>query len=274
MSQQQSKYKGQAPVKMVCIHELFERQVERTPDAVAVVFDEERVSYGELNRRANQLAHYLRRLGVGPETQVGILLERSVQMIVGLLGVLKAGCAYVPLDPRYPAERLAFMIADAELKVLITQAGWPERLDHTHVNEVVEIEKENWVGEGTENPAVGVQSGNLAYVIYTSGSTGRPKGVAIEHHSAVTLLHWARESFSAEELQGVLAATSICFDLSVFELFAPLSWGGQVILAENALALPHLAAKGEIRLINTVPSVLSELVRLGELPAGVRMVNL
>ena len=292
----------------ICIHELFEEQVTRTPENVAVVFDETRISYRELNQRANQVAHYLRRLGVGPEMRVGILLDRSLEMIVVMLGVLKAGGAYVPLDPRYPAERLAFMIEDAALKVLLTQAGWRERLGDSAVSQVIEIDEVNWSDEGTENPQVDVTSdtlrsaggspavasqcatpelrasrprsegyvtsGNLAYVIYTSGSTGRPKGVAIEHRSAVTLLHWARETFAEEELQGVLASTSICFDLSVFELFAPLSWGGQVILAENALALPTLAAKEEVRLINTVPSVLSELVRIAELPAGVRVVNL
>src|SRR5215217_1964251 len=272
----QPKYPTTGTIEMhdVCIHELFESQVARTPEAVAVVFAAERVSYRELNERANQLAHYLRRLGVGPEVQVGILLERSVQMLVALLAVLKAGGAYVPLDPRYPAERLAFMIGDADVKVLLTQAGWQERLGSSAVSRVIEIEEEKWGGEGTENLQAEVGSGNLAYVIYTSGSTGRPKGVAIAHQSAVTLLHWARETYAAEELHGVLAATSICFDLSVFEIFAPLSWGGQVILAENVLALPGLAARAEVRLLNTVPSVLGELVRLGELPAGVRVVNL
>ncbi len=265
----------------VCIHELFARQAARTPQAVAVVFQETRVTYDELNSRANQLAHHLRHVGVGPEVQVGILLERSVEMIVCLLGILKAGGAYVPLDPNYPTERLAFMIEDAELKVLLTQESWRERLGSTTVDAVIEISRtgipacqESWRQEPTANPQVQVTPGNLAYVIYTSGSTGRPKGVAIEHRSAVTLLHWASETYSAAELQGVLAATSICFDLSVFELFAPLSWGGQVILAENALALPSLAAKSEVRLINTVPSVLSELLRLEALPAGVRVVNL
>jgi amino acid adenylation domain-containing protein len=257
-----------------CIHQLFEAQVTRTPEAVAVVFDEARLSYRELNRRANQLAHYLRRLGVGPEVQVGILLDRSLEMIIVVLGVLKAGGAYVPLDPRYPPERLAFMIEDAALKVLLTQAGWRERLGDSAVSHVIEIEEEIWHGEKQENPQVEMTSGNLAYVIYTSGSTGRPKGVAIEHHSAVTLLHWARETFAEEEFQGVLAGSSICFDLSVFELFATLSWGGQVILAENVLALPTLAAKEEVRLINTVPSVFSELLRMAELPVGVRVVTL
>ncbi|HEY0727372.1 MAG TPA: amino acid adenylation domain-containing protein, partial [Pyrinomonadaceae bacterium] len=180
----------------------------------------------------------------------------------------------VPLDPRYPAERLAFRIEDAALKVLITHAGLRDRVDGSAVSAVIEIEEEPWRGEETGNLQANVTIGNLAYVIYTSGSTGRPKGVAIEHHSAATLLHWARETFAEEELQGVLASTSICFDLSVFEIFAPLSCGGQVILAENALALPALPAKEEVRLINTVPSVLSELVRMAELPVGVRVVNL
>ncbi|HXQ70972.1 MAG TPA: condensation domain-containing protein, partial [Pyrinomonadaceae bacterium] len=206
-----------------CIHELFERQVAQTPDAVALVFHDERLSYEELNRRANQLAHYLRRLGVGPELQVGILLERSVAMIVSMLAVLKAGGAYVPLDLNYPAERLAFMIEDAALTVLITAQRLRDRVDSTAVGHVIEVEQENWRAEQTDNPQVNVTGGNLAYVIYTSGSTGRPKGVAIEHHSAATLVHWARETYSAEELQGVLASTSICFDLSVFELFVPLS---------------------------------------------------
>ena len=258
----------------VCIHELFARQAAQTPEAVAVVFHEERVTYGELNRRANQLAHHLRRLGVGAEVQVGILLERSVEMIVSMLAVLKAEGAYVPLDPNYPAERLAFMIEDAELKVLLTQEKWRERLGGIDVRHVIEIEQESWTTEKTDDLEVQVSGSNLAYVIYTSGSTGRPKGVAIAHRSATTLLSWAKETYSADELQGVLASTSICFDLSVFELFAPLSWGGQVILAENALALPNLAAKSEVRLVNTVPSVLSELLRLEPLPVEVRVVNL
>jgi amino acid adenylation domain-containing protein len=256
------------------IHELFEAQVTRTPDAVAVVWQEARVSYRELNRRANQLAHHLRRLGGGPELRVGVLLDRSVEMIVSMLAILKAGGAYVPLEPQYPADRLAFMMADAELELLITHRDWRQRVGPNAARQVIEIEQESWADAETANPAVPVRDANLAYVIYTSGSTGRPKGVAIEHHSAVTLLHWARDTYSADELHGVLASTSICFDLSVFELFAPLSWGGQVILADNALALPHLPAQEEVRLINTVPSVMSELLRLGPLPAEVRVVNL
>ncbi len=258
----------------ICIHELFERQVALTPEAVAVVFNETRLSYRELNERANQLAHYLRGVGVGPEVLVGILIGRSVEMIVGLLGVLKAGGAYVPLDPQYPAERLSFMIDDAETAVLITQADLLNRIAGAAVKQIIIVEQPDWRTESRENLSAAVRAENLAYVIYTSGSTGRPKGVAIEHHSAATLLYWARETFTSEELLGVLASTSICFDLSVFELFVPLSWGGAVILAENALALPTLNAKTEVRLINTVPSAISELVRLRAIPDQVRVVNL
>ncbi|HEV7474838.1 MAG TPA: amino acid adenylation domain-containing protein [Pyrinomonadaceae bacterium] len=265
---------GRAFPDHVCIHELFERQAARTPDAVALIFNEERISYRELNSRANQLAHYLRSVGVGPEVLVGILMERSVEMIVALFGTLKAGGAYVPLDPRYPAERLAFMIDDAETAVLITQTDLRDRVADAAVKKIIVTEQPIWRDESVENPSAAVSADNLAYVIYTSGSTGRPKGVAIEHHSAATLLHWAREEFKPEELQGVLASTSICFDLSVFELFVPLSWGGTVILAENALALPSLPAKAEVRLVNTVPSAINELMRMGAIPEQVRVVNL
>jgi amino acid adenylation domain-containing protein len=257
----------------LCLHQLFERQAERTPAAVALVFDEARLSYTELNRKANRLAHRLRRMGVGPEVRVGVLLDRSPEMVAGLLGILKAGGAYVPLDPAYPADRLAFMIEDAGIEVLLTQ----ERLSGTVVAGPrllqLDAEQESIAEEPGENLSSLASSGNLAYLIYTSGSTGRPKGVAIEHHSSVELLSWAGEIFSAEELQGVLASTSISFDLSVFELFLPLSRGGKVVLAESALALPSLVAFEELTLINTVPSAMAALVS-GALPPKLRTVNL
>lgn len=260
--------------QQISMHELFEMQVERTPEATAVVFHEARVSYRELNHRANQVARYLRRVGVGPEVRVGILLERSVEMIVSLLGVLKAGGAYVPLAPQYPQERLAFMIEDAEVSVLITQESLRQRLADTAVSQVIVLEQESWSGEPIENVGAEVTGENLAYVIYTSGSTGRPKGVAIEHHSAVTLIYWARETFSADELHGMLAVTSICFDLSVFELFVPLSWGGRIILAAHPMDVANMVHRDEVRLINTGPSVITELVRMQAIPAQVRVVNL
>ena len=211
----------------------------RTPRATAVVHNDERLSYEELNERANQLAHYLHTLGVGPETLVGVLLERSPLMIVAMLGVLKSGGAYVPLDISYPRERLQFTLKDGQTHVLLTQAEWLDALPE-HEARVVCLDKE-WpeiASAGADNLQQLVADNALAYVIYTSGSTGRPKGVAIEHRSAVAFLHWAKEQFSAEHLAGVLASTSICFDLSIFEIFVPLSAGGKIILAGNALELP------------------------------------
>ena len=258
-----------------CIHELFEEQVERTPDAVAVVFKDQHLTYQELNRRANQLACHLQTLGVGPETLVGVCVERSPEMVVGLVGILKAGGSYVPLDPAYPQERLTFILEDTQAPVLLAQQQLVEGLPE-HRAEVVCLDAgwEHIARERGENPVSEATSENLAYVIYTSGSTGRPKGVVIEHRSAVALIHWARKVFDPGLFAGTLASTSICFDLSVFELFAPLSCGGTVILAETALYLPTLPAAEAVTLVNTVPSAMKELMRVDGVSASVRTVNL
>jgi amino acid adenylation domain-containing protein/thioester reductase-like protein len=264
-----------AYVSNICIHQLFEYQVEKTPEQIAVIFEDKQVSYQELNQRANQLAHYLQTLNVQPEVLVGICLERSLEMIVGLLAILKAGGAYVPLDPAYPSERLAFMLEDSQLSILLTQQNLLSKLPEHQAHIVcLDSDKEAITQQSQENLTCLATDKNLSYVIYTSGSTGKPKGVAIEHHSTVALLHWAKEVFTTEDLAGVLAATSICFDLSVFEIFVPLSWGGKVILAENALYLPTLPAANEVTLINTVPSAIAELLRIQGIPASVRIVNL
>src|SRR2546427_15370 len=262
--------------KNKCIHQLFEAQVERSPDSVAAVFANQQLTYRELNSNANQLAHYLRKLGVGPEILVGVCVERSLDMIVGLLGILKAGGAYVPLDPAYPKERLAFVLQDAQVSVLLTQQRLLATFPTPYGTQVLCLDTD-WAQVAHQidtNPDNRTTSKNLAYVIYTSGSAGKPKGVAIEHFSAATFLLWAHSVFTKEELTGVLASTSICFDLSVFELFAPLTCGGKIILAENALALPGLSAASEVTLINTVPSAMAELVRLNGIPPSVRTVNL
>ncbi|HOW73556.1 MAG TPA: amino acid adenylation domain-containing protein, partial [Phycisphaerae bacterium] len=234
------------------------------------------LTYAELNRQSNQLARHLRGLGVGPEVRVGICVERSLDMVVGLLGILKAGGAYVPLDPAYPQERLRFILEDTAAPVVVAQSSLAERLS-SYRGQVVYLDRDAaLIAARSCDPLAEERAtaSNLAYVIYTSGSTGRPKGVAIEHRSTVDLLHWARTVYSPGELIGVLASTSLCFDLSVFELFVPLSWGGTVILAENALAVPSLPEAPRVTLINTVPSAMAELLRLRAVPASVGTVNL
>ena len=268
-----------------CIHQLFEEQVEKTPDAIALVLEDQQLTYRELNKRANQLAHYLRKRNVGPEVLVGIWIDRSTEMIVAILGVLKAGGAYVPLDPSYPAERLEFTLAPAAL--LLTQGeSFEDRevnLDDTARRSILDPHMPQvcldtaWqliAKESDANPESSVTVDNLAYVIYTSGSTGQPKGVAIEHRNTVAFLSWVHSAFTQEELSGVLASTSICFDLSVFEIFAPLSCGGTIIMAENALALTTIPTKSKVSLLNTVPSAINELLRLEAIPSTVRVINL
>ena len=257
----------------LCVHELFEGQVARTPEATALVYQHQRWSYQDLNTRANQLAHQLQSFGVGPEVPVGICLDRSPVMIAAILAIFKAGGFYVPLDPAYPQERLDLIMQDARMAVLLTHRDGPisASVATIHLDRAWGNTSSDWPGD---NPVSAVRPDNLAYVIYTSGSTGGPKGVAIAHHSPVTLIQWSREVFSTEQLRGVLASTSLCFDLSVFEIFVPLSCGGTVILANNALELPELPAAEEVTLLNTVPSAATELLRLHGIPNCVNTVNL
>lgn len=256
-----------------CIHEWFEAQVKRSPDAIAIVDQNERLTYDQLNQKANQLGHFLWKKGVKPEFLVGICLERSLDMVIGLLAILKAGGAYIPLDPAYPLSRLDLILKDSEVCVLLTQEKVIGSLPDYH-GEIVSLDgqKEKIALESCENVDSGVNLSHCAYVIYTSGSTGRPKGVVIEHHSTSTLINWAKQVFTQQELTGVLASTSICFDLSVFELFLPLAVGGKIIMAQNALELPNLKAADEVTLINTVPTAIAQLI--GNIPETVGTVNL
>jgi amino acid adenylation domain-containing protein len=261
-----------------CIHQLFEDQVVRTPNATAVVAGNRRLSYAELNERANRLARHLAILGVGPEARVAVCLRRSDEIVVALLGILKAGGAYVPLDPSYPADRLRFMLFDSRPVAVLTERHVQHSLPACNAK-VVCLEDDasdlRVSSDATsDNLESGVTQGNLAYVIYTSGSIGRPKGVMIEHRSATAFVSWAHQVFTPQQLQGTLFATSICFDLSVYEIFVPLSVGGKVILAENALQLPKLPAANEVTLINTVPSSIAELLSMGGMPHSVKTVNL
>jgi len=255
------------------LHQLFEARAAREPEAEAVVAGGARLTYGELNARANRLAHRLRRLGVGPEDRVGICLRRSERMIVSLFAVLKAGGAYVPLDPTYPRERLKGILDDSAARVVIGEEATAPRLAEESGERWLAVDAD-LANESAENPRPVTGPSNLAYLIYTSGSTGRPKAVMIEHRSPVVLMHWARENFSPEELGGTLVATSIGFDVSILEIFAPLSWGGRIFVVENLLALPTLAAAGEVRLVCGAPSVVAELVRTERFPSWVSTVSL
>ncbi len=245
-----------------CIHELFELQVERTPDAVAVVFEDEQLTYQELNERSNQLAHYLRKLGVGPEVLVGICIERSLEMVVGLLGILKSGGAYVPLDPSYPQEHLGFMLDDARPFVLLTQERLLGKLPR-HETHIVCLDSEWGViaREDARTSDSRVASGNLAYVIYTSGSTGRPKGVMISHRAVCNHLYWRHEYFPLTEADRLLQKASFSFDDSVWEFFEPLMVGATLFMARSeklrdSADLVKLISKYRITSLCLVPSML------------------
>ena len=233
--------------KELCIHELFEAQVERTPEAIAVEFEGENLTYRELNTRANRLAHHFQSLGVGPKKLVGICVERSLEMLVGLLGILKAGGAYVPLEPAYPGERLDFMIRDAQVSVIVTQARFAEDrrwrmedgdpqspiLDPRLPVVCLDRDWKEFVRQSDKNPRRRAHPDSLAYVIYTSGSTGQPKGVQIEHQSLVNCLYSIRRQVGLAEQDVLLAVTTISFDIAALELYLPLITGARVVVASR-----------------------------------------
>ena len=228
----------------LCAHQLFEQQVEQDPDAIAVVFNEQRLTYRELNQRANQIAHYLRGLGVGPDRLVGVCLQRSPEMVAGLLGVWKAGGAYVPLDPTYPQERLSFMVSDSAVQVLLTDKRCEHLFSPAH-SRTVRLDSD-WpliARESQSNPDSGATPSNLAYVMYTSGSTGTPKGAMILQSGLVNYLTWAIKTYGVEAGGSVPVHSSISFDLTVTSLYTPLLAGARVeLLAEDAAAQSLLAA--------------------------------
>lgn len=261
--------------RQACLHELFEEQAARSPDAIAIVDGERCLSYRQLNGMANCIAAELQRRGVRADQPVGICLDRRAELIATLLGVLKAGGAYLPLDPAYPRDRLAYMLDDAGAQlVLVNKSSAEVAKAMSTAATIVAVEDIVSHSAGPLVETSQVRPANLSHIIYTSGSTGRPKGVALEHRNAVALVEWARTIFTTEEVKGVLASTSVCFDLSVFEIFVPLSMGGTVILAENAITLGTLPAREKVTLVNTVPSAIAELLRLRAIPQSVRVLNL
>jgi len=245
-----------------CIHQLIESQVEQTPEAIAVVFEQQQLAYRELNQRANQLAHHLQKQGVGPESLVGVCMERSLELVVSLLGILKAGGAYVPLDPNYPQERIAFMLQDAQISVLLTQTHLAS-LVQMHTSIVLCVNEAN-IEEPTSvtNPVSRVGLDNIAYVIYTSGSTGKPKGAVITHRGIYNRLLWMQEKYSLTKADRVLQKTPFSFDVSVWEFFWPLLTGACLVVAHpdghrDSSYLVKLIKEQQITTLHFVPSMLT-----------------
>ncbi|MGW2782764.1 amino acid adenylation domain-containing protein [Streptomyces populi] len=254
------------------VHRLFEAQAAATPGATALIAGEVRRSYAELDARADRIAGRLHAAGVAAGDHVGVCLERTADLPAALLAAWKVGAAYVPLDPAYPAARVRHILADASPTVVLAQES-TRALSSGTTCPVLLLDGPDEAPDAAFVP-VDAADEAVAVTIYTSGSTGTPKGVLITHRNIRALLAWAAGVYSAEELSGTLASTSVCFDLSVFELFVPLTTGAAVVLADNALLLPSLPARDEVTLVNTVPSALDTLLRLGALPHRVAVVNL
>ncbi len=250
-----------------CLHELFEAQTEKARNAVAVVCEGEQLTYRELNARANQLARYLRTLGVEPEVPVAICVERSLEMVVGLLGILKAGGAYVPLDPDYPMERIAYMFEDIQAPVVVTQRHLIERLPQGHAS-ILSLDAD-WkiIAEASrENLTTRMTSENLAYIIYTSGSTGRPKGVQIRHRSVARLLQATRSLFGFNEHDIWTVFHSYGFDFSVWEIWGALLQGSRLVIvppetAQSPAAFRDLLHRERVTVLNQTPSAMRQLIR-------------
>ncbi|MDN5920797.1 MAG: amino acid adenylation domain-containing protein, partial [Pseudonocardia sp.] len=244
-----------------CVHQLFEEQVRREPAAVAVEHDGALLSYGELNARANRLAHRLIQLGVGPDTLVAICVERSAVMVVGLLAILKAGGAYVPLDPGYPPERLAWLLGDAAPALVLADAAGRDALGADALSDRAVLDLDDLPQDTSDaDPAVsGLTSKNLAYVIYTSGSTGQPKGVMVEHRSVARLLEATHDWFGFDESDVWSLSHSFAFDFSVWELWGALRYGGRLVIvprdvARSADAFHELVCKAGVTVLNQTPS--------------------
>ena len=269
---------------LTCVHQMFEAQVTRTPDAIAITWGGQNLTYSEVNRRANQLAQYLRKRDVGPGALVGICMERSLEMIVGVLGTLKAGAAYVPLDPDYPQERLKFMLEDSAAAVLLTQKHLVEILGSSR-KQVLCLDDLDTSHESEENLATEATLGDLVYVIFTSGSTGRPKGVCLPHRALSNLLFWQLENSRAGAGARTLQFTSLSFDVSFQEIFATLCAGGTLVLVGdtlrrdpvqllrymrehqiNRLFLPFVALQNIAEAAQTeeIPGTLNEVITAGE----------
>ncbi len=254
----------------LCLHQLFEQQVKQNPQAIAVKLENEFFTYQELNNRANQLAHYLRKLGVKADTLVGISLERSLEMMVGLLGILKAGGAYVPLDPDYPQERLSFMLEDSQVKVLVTQAKLVKSIpEHQAQLICLDTEWEKIAQNITSNPESVAKPENLIYIIYTSGSTGKPKGVLVNHSNVVRLFAAtdAWYNFSSQDVWSLFH--SYAFDFSVWEMWGALLYGGRLVVVPYLItrspeAFYQLLCQKKVTILNQTPTAFRQLIQAEE----------
>ncbi|MDM3856894.1 MAG: amino acid adenylation domain-containing protein [Aphanizomenon gracile PMC649.10] len=262
-----------------CLHQQFEDQVQKTPDAIAVKFGDEHLTYNQLNQRANQLAHYLQTLGVAPDVLVGICVDRSLDMIVGLLGILKAGGAYVPLDPEYPPERLAFMLDDSQVSVLLTQVKWLETLPLTTAKiTCLDSDWENIYTHSGENPQSRILPENLAYIIYTSGSTGKPKGVLVNHCNVMRLFTATQDWFNFNAGDVWTLFHSYAFDFSVWELWGALLHGARLVVVPFSVSRDpgefyRLLCREEVTVLNQTPSAFRQLIWAEE-EQGISNLNL
>lgn len=249
-----------------CIHQLFEAQVKKTPDAVALGFEKQVLSYAELNANANQLAHYLRSNGVGPDVLVGICVERSLEMVIGLLAILKAGGAYVPLDPGYPQDRLEFMLHDVSAPIVLTQEACRRKLEASTATVLCLDSEWGIVAKFCDaNPDIPLMPESLAYCIYTSGSTGQPKGAGVPHQGILNRLQWMQQQYGLDQTDRILQKTPYSFDVSVWEFFWPLMTGARLVIAKPKLhtdssALVDMIRSEGITTVHFVPSMLQVFI--------------
>jgi tyrocidine synthetase III len=256
------------------LQSMFEQQASLTPDAIALVYEQTTLSYRELNERSNQLAHYLReQYDIKPNDLVGVMTDRSEQMVIGMLGILKSGAGYVAIDPAYPEERIRYIIEDSQSRVVVTQPLYEKYLTG---QQYLDLDGSTTLlkRESKHNPDKVNQGSDLSYLIYTSGSTGHPKGIEITHDNVVSFLYWSWEEFKGSDFSIVYAVTSYCFDLSVYEIFYPLSIGRPVRLLSSGLSIKDYLDTDQKILLNTVPSVIETLLRMGTSFSKVNVINM